>query len=274
MKPRRSGNPSPSGLAHHRTAELQLGIHPPGNPTPPGPAHHRTAELQLGIHPPGNPAPPAAPPKPGWHSRGYLPHCDADGLTQHLTFHLADSLPTAALEYLEATISEMPEDERKRQRLVRVHDLLDAGHGCCVLRRPEAAEIVQGALLHFHGERYRLLAWAVMPNHVHVLLRACEGHRLARIVQSWKSYTARRINALVLKETGTAECRAGARRSIARQPDTPKKLWQRDYWDRYVRDETHFQTVVRYIEDNPTNARLVAAAEDWPWSSAHLRSPT
>jgi len=41
------------------------------------------------------PAGPAAAHK-GWRSRGYLPHCDAATLVQHIVFGLADSLPPGA----------------------------------------------------------------------------------------------------------------------------------------------------------------------------------
>jgi putative transposase len=61
--------------------------------------------------------------------------------------------------------------------------------GCCALRHPAVAGVVQETLLHFDGERYRLLAWCIMPNHVHVLMDPQAA--LGKIVQSWKSYTGR-----------------------------------------------------------------------------------
>jgi hypothetical protein len=51
-------------------------------------------------------------------------------------------------------------------------------------------------------------------------------------------------------------------------------FWQEDYFDTYMRSEAHFRQAVRYIEDNPTKARLVRAPEDWLWSSARYRSKT
>ena len=247
----------------------------------PGTADPGTAELQLGISD-------AEANKPGWHSRGYLPHCDTDGLIQHITFHLADSIPISALDHLERSIAEMPDDEKKEQRRQRYQTLLDAGHGSCVLRRPEAAKVVESALLHFDGERYRLLAWVIMPNHVHVLVETLPGFSVARIVQSWKSFTARRINSLMGDGSKGPECRAGARRSQDRpsrgrplqdrplqdrppQGQRSRAFWQRDYWDRFIRNERHLLTAIRYIEENPLAAGLAGAAEDWPWGSARHR---
>jgi REP element-mobilizing transposase RayT len=108
----------------------------------------------------------------------------------------------------------------------------------------------------FAGERYDLIAWVVMPNHVHVLIRTYKGVALGRIVQSWKSYTGRRIRRMM------EEGEIGARRFEG------KGVWMREYWDRYIRNERHFEAAVRYIHDNPVKAGLAELAEDWPWSSA------
>ncbi len=70
---------------------------------------------------------------------------------------------------------------------------------------------------------------------------------LDRVVQSWKRYSAHRINGC-LGRTGT--------------------LWARDYFDRYIRDESHFNRALAYIRNNPVKAGLCAKPEDWPFSSA------
>ena len=51
----------------------------------------------------------------------------------------------------------------------------------------------------------------------------------------------------------------------------PRKipLWQREYWDRFIRDENHFQKAVDYIHMNPVRAGLVSKANEWPWSSTN-----
>ena len=55
-------------------------------------------------------------------------------------------------------------------------------------------------MLHFDGQRYRLIAWSDMPNHVHALVAQAEGMSLGTIVHSWKSFTARKINEISARQ--------------------------------------------------------------------------
>ena len=104
----------------------------------------------------------------GWHSRGYLAHFDSPETVQFLTFRLFDSLSAEALYRLTHWIGPVGDADRD--------DFLDAGSGNCWLLQPEIARIVEDALLHFDGERYRLIAWTIMPNHVHVLIEPISGN--------------------------------------------------------------------------------------------------
>jgi REP element-mobilizing transposase RayT len=183
----------------------------------------------------------------GWHSRGYIPHFDHPGMVQGITFRLADSLPT----HIHATIAKEIETADSPTKRIRMEAYLNAGYGSCHLRDPRIARIVEDALLHFDGVRYRLIAWVIMPNHVHVLIEVFEGYSLGRIVHSWKSYTANKANQ-ILGRSG--------------------QFWFREYFDRYIRDERHLGNAVEYIHDNPVNAGLVKAPEDWPFSSARHHS--
>ncbi len=186
--------------------------------------------------PPSQPHGSAAPSGDPWRNRGYLPHFDPSQALQAITYRLADSLPATVVERLDA---ECPDDEVERRR--RIDAWLDAGHGACILRDPELAACVIDAWKHHHGQRYMLQAWVVMPNHVHVLIRMLGSASLAQIVWSWKSWTARRLG---------------------------RGAWQREYWDRYIRDETHYRSCVDYIHGNPVKAGLCRQPEEWPWSSA------
>src|SRR6266850_501875 len=52
-----------------------------------------------------------------------------------------------------------------QSRRAELESYLDKGRGECHLRQPEIAKLVENAVQFFHGERYELRAWVVMPNH-------------------------------------------------------------------------------------------------------------
>lgn len=121
--------------------------------------------------------------------------------------------------------------------------------GSCILRIPEAAKIVQNAILHFHRKRYEVLGWCVMPNHVHAIFSPLANHTPAGILHSWKSFTAHKINSALYRE-GT--------------------LWERESFDHLIRSADHVESFVEYAENNPVEAGFCARAADWPYSSASV----
>jgi putative transposase len=196
---------------------------------------------------------PGAPGASGWRSRGYLPHRDELSLLQSITYRLADSLPQEKLRQLETELSSLSSDRRDTARRKQIEAWLDSGIGCCALRHPALAAVVEGAFFHGDGTRYRLFAWCVMPNHVHVLIQPQA--LLADIVRSWKSFTGRW---------------ALAHNAALKLGVLGKSLWMREYWDRFIRDETHLRQTIDYIHHNPVKAALCETATDWPWSSARF----
>src|SRR5947209_19772444 len=78
----------------------------------------------------------------GWHERGYLPHRDEPGLTQMVTFHVADSFPAALRSEWAALL--VIEDEIERRKKLQAY--LDKGCGECPLRKPEIASLVDETL--------------------------------------------------------------------------------------------------------------------------------
>ena len=127
--------------------------------------------------------------------------------------------------------------QRLRQKIAEYED---AGYGQCFLRDERIAAVMQNTLKHFDGERYQLICWCIMPNHVHVLIEVNEGWSLSRIMHGWRSYTANEANR-ILGRTG--------------------KFWMEEYYDRYIRNDNHLQKTINYILNNPANAGL----DGWPW---------
>lgn len=181
----------------------------------------------------------------GWHQRGYLPHYDVPGITQLVTVRLADSLPASRRGEWEHLLN--IEDDRQRRR--RLEEYLDRGMGECWLGRPEIATLAESALRHFDDERYSLVAWVVMPNHLHLLVDVWDVP-LSKLIGDWKSIIAHEAHR-ILHRTGD--------------------FWEREYLDTVIRDETHRRTAVKYIENNPVKAGLVRAAKEWRRSSAQHR---
>jgi putative DNA methylase len=95
--------------------------------------------------------------------------------------------------------------------------------------------------------RYRITAWVIMPNHVHLLFELWN-MPLAKLLKAWKGASANAANR-VLGRSG--------------------QFRQADYWDRYMRDEDHFRKARNYIERNPVKVGLAATPEQWPYSSAN-----
>ena len=181
----------------------------------------------------------------GWNERGYLPHRDEPGLTQFVTFRLADAFPASLSREWEGLLK--IEDDRKRRAELEAY--LDKGRGECYLKNPAVADLVEKAFLRFHSERYELRAWVVMPNHVHVLFEI-GSVPMVKVIESWKKFTAREAN-IILGRSGA--------------------FWQEDYWDTFIRDAAHQMRTVRYIENNPTKAYLIEDPKEWRCTSARYR---
>jgi REP element-mobilizing transposase RayT len=192
--------------------------------------------------------------------RGRLPHWHAEHATYFVTFNLFDAVPREFVERLrierQVRIAEL---ERLRQRATRaelhaidrvlrerVEECLDVGVGECFMRNPAVADVVTTALTHFDRDRYELLAWSVMPNHVHVVF---EPHQqVDRIIHSWKSYTAKAANR-ILRRDG--------------------HFWQEDYWDRLIRNPRELERTIRYVVENPLRAGLI----HWKWPGERASRP-
>jgi len=181
----------------------------------------------------------------GWHENGYLPHRDEPGLVQFVTFRLADAFPAELRSEWEALLE--IEDDRKRRTELEAY--LDKGRGECQLRRSDVAAIIEESLLFRHDVGYELRAWVIMPNHVHVLFRVRDVP-MSQLVDAWKGFTAKEANKILGRKG---------------------QFWQKGYWDTYMRDNKHELKTQRYLENNPTKAKLVTFRKDWPWSSARFR---
>src|SRR6184192_2878324 len=179
-------------------------------------------------------------------ARRHMPHWEQEGATYFVTFRLADSIPNTLLtewhDELQTWLKFHPRPwdhktakEYERRFVDGPEKWLDRGHGECHLRNQRLAAIVANALRHFDRERYRLDAFVVMPNHVHVLVQPKSGHSLSEILHSWKSFSAHSIN-----------------KALHRKGD----FWMEESHDRMVRDFEELERYRDYIKENPVAAKL------------------
>jgi len=189
----------------------------------------------------------------GWRSRLYIPHFDQPDLIQLITIRLYDAIPEGLVDKWKKELNWVQKmsanDPRQITLRKRIDKYEDAGYGACWLRDDQVASIVEEALLHFDAKLYRIIAWCIMPNHVHILIEIWKDLSLDKILHSWKSYTAHEANRVLH--------RSGA-------------FWFREYHDRYVRNDRHLADAVEYVENNPVKAGLIRKKEEWKWSSARL----
>jgi len=206
--------------------------------------------------------PPDAPSplRSGVHTRGYLPHVKREGSSYFITFRLGDSLPQEVLLEFKREQSEkiraLAETNQAAREEVdldfqrQVERYLDRGVGECHLKRPDIADMVAEALLHFDEEQYVLDDWVIMPNHVHLILWPMPNHTLSDILRSRKRHMARQAN-IILGRTG-------------------ETFWQHESYDHWIRNDEEKSRIRRYIRNNPVKAGLCGAPEDWRWGSAHF----
>src|SRR5436190_23542472 len=155
----------------------------------------------------------------GWHSRGYLPHFDGRDVPQFITCRLFDSVPGVVIQRWIRELA-LPNSDCDRVALQkRIERYLDQGFGEAFLGNTQVAQLVQDDLLSYDDLSWRLSAWVIMPNHLHLLATRFESANLSEIMQSLKSLTSHKANK-VLGRKG--------------------RFWMPEYFDRYIRNREHF----------------------------------
>ncbi len=202
--------------------------------------------------------------------RRNLPHIQPLNADYFITFRLHGSLPRGAIKNLkekqleiEKEISRIKSDtirkiksyEARKKYFIKFDDYLDAvNHGPKWLVNEAIASLVADSIKYRDGKVYVLLAYCIMPNHVHlVFFLPDDGDRrdkpsayiVTDILESLKKFTAIRSNR-ILKRNGS--------------------FWQDESYDHIIRNKREFKNVIRYVLNNPVKAGLVESPEQWKWN--------
>ncbi len=221
--------------------------------------------------------------------RRKLPHIHPPGAILFVTFRLAGSVPKTVLEEwkserqwlehelkrvaLEAKETNTIEALNHEARLIAFHRhwflkfeeiLHRADQGPTWLKEERIAKLVADSIKYRDGKVYRLDAYCIMSNHVHVVIKPFLDEKdlsmkldterlsyesteppLGVIMHSLKSYTANEANKM-LERTGA--------------------FWETESYDHVIRDEKEYHRVIAYTLNNPVKAGLVKDWREWPWS--------
>lgn len=191
-----------------------------------------------------------------------LPHYHSLLSTFFITFRLANSLPKEIIFALieerrrQLAIIDSEKDKTRRGKLEaqedqryfgQFDDYLDrASAGSKWLLQENVSEIVANAIRYRDGKDYKLIAFCVMPNHVHLVVEIERtSASLQRILQLLKSFTAVEANKL-LQRKGT--------------------FWQHESYDHVIRNEQELERIIWYVLENPVKAHLCRHWRDWKGS--------
>lgn len=205
--------------------------------------------------------------------RRNLPHWDMPGATYFVTSCLEGSLPAQGLVDLAQYREElqrrsrplgMSEAEwtniRGKLQFARMDRWLDEQPAVRWLEQAELARIVVDAFYFYAGKHYDLLAFVVMPSHIHWVFQPRE-EWTAGLDESGRSAREQIVHALNL-HTGREGNRLLGRHGA---------FWQHEGYDHWVRDTEELERILLYVEGNPVKAGLVTAPEEWVYSSAFDR---
>lgn len=217
----------------------------------------------------------------GVFRRRHLPHWDVEGHPFFITACLDGSISAAGMSRIRAyreqlenrpRPSDLSEEEWEHHRhkllFALVDELLDGQCPVQHLADPQQAEIVQNAFLYFAGERYKLLAFVVMPTHHHWLFLPDEKWAVEAVQQSQQPDGRRRTPREIISHSIQSYTATMCNR--VRGASGP--YWQTETFDHWVRDEAEMLRIIDYIENNPVKAGSVEHPQDWQWSSARLRA--
>lgn len=172
-----------------------------------------------------------------------LPHWRQGGVIYFVTFRTADSMPANRVAQWKSERAQWltkhppprsPAVTREYHRLFtqRWHEWLDESHEACVLEDPNLRAITEATMRKLDGDGlgYALDEFVIIPNHVHVLIAPAPRQSLSKILRTWKSVSAHRIN---------------------HAQDQRGPFWQEESWDHIVRSPMHLEKYRKYIRKNP-----------------------
>lgn len=207
-----------------------------------------------------------------------LPHFHPMGAIFAVTTQLIDAVPRALLTNLQyeseqiisnIEVDGLPEKALRKRGVHRAYEmalekLLHQKHRQeHLLSNPAAAKLVADKIMEFDGQFYDCLAYAIMSNHIHLLLDFS--------IQLPIDYDGvSQIPGYVNLDTVMKRIKGGTAHPINRLSGRKGGVWRHGYYNRYIRNQEHFLQAFRYILNNPVKAGLVECWKEHPFTYGKL----
>jgi putative transposase len=222
--------------------------------------------------------------KPKIEYRSRLPHIAPVGASFFVTFRLADALPQKVVQALKWELEQaiqvleqdkpnhykkLIQDEKKRFFGKYDYQLDHKPFGSCILSKSEIATIVKEQLYRHDGILYDLMAYCIMPNHVHILIDTAIQVTEYEIVDGEKTPFLmsnlpddfKELDQIMKKIKGASAYYANKLLGT-----TGTTFWQKDSYDHFIRNDKEWNNIVSYILENPVKAGLAKNWELWEWT--------
>jgi REP element-mobilizing transposase RayT len=131
-----------------------------------------------------------------------------------------------------------------------------------------ACEILINTLKFYQSRSdYRMLGYAIMPNHFHIVMKIKSDKSISLIIGNIKKYSAHQI-VKYLENEGRSELLIMLRDAASKEPARDCRIWKPRFDCFVITKEDTLQQKLNYIHFNPVRANLVVKPEDWHYSSA------
>ena len=179
--------------------------------------------------------------------RRNLPHINPENAVFFITYRTAGSLPKHVIDKF---VDEKENSDINKNYFEEFDNYLDKQAG--FLYQKEIADIIKESLIYYDKKQYTLLAYCIMPNHIHLLINTNNYpyKNLFSIMKIIKGVSANKLNTLLNKKG---------------------QFWHHESFDRMVRDRNELADTISYIKNNPVKANLVENWKDWDYTYVDKR---
>jgi len=135
-----------------------------------------------------------------------------------------------------------------------------------VFANPEVAAIILDSLRYIQEEKQaKLYAYVLMENHLHCVVQSDD---LSKMLQSFKSYTARAIVDYFMEQKNVVMLSKLKQNKLSHKKESEHQLWQEGSHPEEITSDEMMRQKIDYIHNNPVRRGYVDEASDWRYSSA------